>query len=103
MRKLSVTQIVLGIFVVGSLFAWMVWISPGYHIREGIIPGSDTVIRSIGLIKPNPLLGVWAVVYPILGLSVFGCGIAQYFKARQQTTHKEDALGSGDESRAVKV
>ena len=101
--KLAIAQIVLGIFVVGSLFAWMVWISPGYHIREGIIPGSDTVIRSMGLIKPNPLLDVWAVIYPILGLSVFGCGTAQYFKARQQTTHKEDTLESGDENSVVKV
>jgi len=91
------------VLIVGSIFAWMVWISPGYHIREGIIPGSDTVIRSIGLIKPNPPLYFWAVVYPILGLSVFGCGIAQYFKAKQQTTHNEDALESGDESKAVKV
>ncbi len=82
MTKLAIAQIVLGILVVGSLFAWMVWISLGYHIREGIIPGSDTVIRSIGLIKPNPLLDVWAVVYPILGLSVFGCGIAQFVKVK---------------------
>ena len=103
MTKLAITQVILGVLVVGSIFAWMVWISTGYHIREGIIPGSDTVIRSIGLIKPNPLLGVWAVVYLILGLSVFGCGIAQYFKARQQTTHKEDALKSGDESKVVRV
>ena len=103
MTKLAIAQIVLGVLIVGSIFAWMVWISPDYHIREGIIPGSDTVIRSIGLIKPNPLLGAWAVVYLILGLSVFGCGIAQYFKARQQTISKGDKLESGDENRVVKV
>jgi len=103
MTKLAIAQIILGVLIVGALFAWMVWVSPGYQIREGIIPGSDTVIRSMGLIKPNPLLDVWAVVYLVLGLSVLGCGIAQFVKARRQANSKRGKLESGDENSVVKV
>ena len=62
MKKFATVQIILGILVVSSLFAWIAWVSSGYHIPEGIIPGSDTVIRSMGLHKPKPSLGIWAGV-----------------------------------------
>ncbi len=103
MKKLAIAQIVLGILVVGSLIYWMGWLSTGYHIREGTIPGSDTVIHSMGLVAPNPLLDAWTVVYLMLGLSVFGCGIAQFVKARHKTTSKAGELESSDESKVVKV
>ncbi len=95
MKKLAIAQIVLGIFVVGSLFAWMVWLSNGYHQYEGIVPGSDTVIRIFGLLKPNPLMDVWMVAYLVLGLAVLGCGIAQFVKAKRQVTDIADEPESG--------
>ena len=90
MKKLAIAQIVLGILVVGSLFAWMVWLSTGYHQYEGIVPGSDTVIRILGLLKPNPLMDAWMVVYLVLGLAVLGCGIAQFVRAKRQATDIAD-------------
>ncbi len=102
MKKLAIAQIVLGILAVGSLVAWNVWVSPGYHIREGILPDGNT-IRSMGLLKANPLMGAWTVVYLVLGLSVFGCGLAQLVKATHKPASKAAELESGDENRAVMV
>ena len=104
MKKLAIAQIVLGILVVGSLIYWGEWVSTGYHIHEGILPGDDGTIRRIlGLHAPNPLIDAWAVVYLGLGLSVLVCGIAQYVKARRQATGKGEKLESGDDDRVVKV
>jgi len=101
-KKLAIAQIVLGILVVGSLIYWGEWVITGYPIHEGILPDS-TIRRILGLTKQNPLAPAWMVVYFVLGLSVFGCGIAQYVKARHKTTGKGDKLESGDENRVVKV
>ena len=102
MKKLAIAQIILGIVVVGSLIYWGEWVSTGYHIHEGT--GDDGTIRRIlGLTKQNPLELAWMVVYFMLGLSVFGCGIAQFVKARHKTTGKGDKLESGDENRVMKV
>ena len=79
MKRLALTQIVLGALVVGSLIYWMGWLSSGYHIREGIAP-DGTTIRSLPLLIPNPALHVWSILYPALGLTILGCGIAQYFR-----------------------
>jgi len=104
MKKLAIAQIVLGILVVGSLIYWGEWVSTGYHIHEGILPGDDgTIHRILGLHAPNPLIDAWAVVYLVLGLSVLVCGIAQYVKARHQATGKEGELESGDDNGMLKV
>ncbi len=79
MKKLAIVQIVLGMLVIGSLVYWMGWLINGYHIREGIAP-DGTIIRISPLLKPNPALDVWSILYPVLGLTVLGCGVAQYFK-----------------------
>ncbi len=99
--KLAITQIVLGALIVGSLVWFIGWVEWDYGsftiLREGIevemLPLPGWIVRMIS----------WKVFSFVLSLSVLGCGIAQYFKARQQTTYKEDALESGDESKAVKV
>ncbi len=93
MKKLAIIQIVLGVLIVGSLIYWMGWISSGYHIREGIDP-DGTTIRSLPLLKPNPTLDVWAILYPALGLTVLGCGIAQYFgRGRKRLAVAQIVLG----------
>ena len=79
MKKLAIAQIILGALVVGSMIYWMGWLSSGYHIWEGITP-DGTTIRSLPLIVPNPALNVWSILYPVLGLAVLGCGIAQYIR-----------------------
>jgi len=101
-KKLAIAQIILGILVVSSLIYWVIWVSTGYLIHEGT--GDDGTIRRIlGLTKQNPLAPSWMVVYFVLGLSVIGCGIAQFVKARHKTTGKGDRLESGGENRVVKV
>ncbi len=102
MKKLAIAQIVLGVLVVGSLYAWMVWVSTGYHAHEGILP-DGTILRISGLLKPNPLMDAWSVVYSVLGLSVFGCGLAQLVKTRYKTASKAAELESSYEDREVKV
>ncbi len=85
MKKLAIAQIVLGILVVGSLVFWMGWVEPGYHDAFGVDPDGNIRIRILGLVAPNPLVDAWAVIYLVLGLSVLGCGIAQYLNAGHQT------------------
>lgn len=101
MKKLAIAQIVLGILVVGSLFAWMVWLSTGYHRSVGTDPDGNIILGVLGLLKPNSLMDVWTVVYLVLGLSVLGCGIAQYVRVRRQAIGMGDELEGGDESGKV--
>ena len=103
MKKLTFTQIILGMLVVGSLIYWMVWLSTGYYHSVGTDPDGNIILHVMGLPKPNPFMEVWAVVYLMLGLSVLGCGIAQYFKARRQSAGIGDKPESGDENTVVKV
>ncbi len=103
MTKLAITQIVLGILVVGSLVFWMVWVQTGYHDAFGVDPDGNIRIRILGLTKQNPLEPAWMVTYFMLGLSVLGSGIAQYFKARRKKTAKGDRLERGAESKVVEV
>jgi predicted phage tail protein len=103
MKKLAIAQIVLGILVIGSLIYWVSWVSTGYHIHEGIFPSDNSTIRIMGLLKPNPLMDAWTIVYFMLGLSVLGCGITQYFKARRQARSIRDEPESGDDDGMVEV
>ena len=104
MTKLAITQIILGVLIVGSLISWAGWVSTGYLYAEGTVPGTDT--RVIGVFG-NPgraiLLETWQYIYFTLGLSVLGCGIAQYFKARRKKAAKGDRLERGAESKVVEV
>ena len=85
--KLAITQIVLGALIVVSFFIFVEYIIPGYY-REVMIDSDGNVIGHVlGLHKPNALLDIWSIIYPILGLAVFGCGLAQYLQARRKTTN----------------
>ena len=76
--------------------------STGYYESVGTTPDGN-IIHELGLQKPNPLMDAWAIVYPLLGLSVLSCGIAQFVKARHKITGKAAELNSGNESSEVKV
>jgi len=78
-KKLAIVQIILGALVVGSFIYWGDWISSGYHTREGIVP-DGYIVRELPLLAPNPALDAWSILYPVLGLAVLGCGIAQYLR-----------------------
>ena len=95
MKKLAIAQIVLGVFVVGYLLFWANRISAGYNIHEGLVPGTDIVLHCMALIKPNPLITAWSLIFLALGLAVIGCGMLQYFEARRQATGKENERDSG--------
>ena len=86
----------LGVLVVGSLVFWMGWVSPGYHDAFGVDPDGNIRIRILGLIAPRPLIGVWAGIYFMLGLSVLGSGIAQHLSARRQ------AVGRGGQAWGIR-
>ncbi len=103
MKKLALTQIILGILVVGSLVFWIGWVQTGYHDAFGADPDGNIRFRILGLLKPNPLMGVWAVIYFMLGLSVLGSGIAQFLKGRRSKTAEEDKLEVSNENRGVRL
>ncbi len=85
--KLAVTQMVLGALIMMSIFLFVEYVIPGYY-DEVMIDSNGNVIGHVlgGLHKPNVLLDIWSIIYPVLGLAVFGCGLAQYLQARRKTT-----------------
>ena len=81
--RFAITQIVLGVVIVGSLVWFIGWIELDY--------GSYTkLVESVGEVEVHPLPGwimrliFWKVVSFILGLAVLGVGIAQFINARRQ-------------------
>lgn len=103
MKKLAIVQVALGMLIIGSLVYWMGWLSTGYHVYQGTIPGSNNTLGSMGLPAYNPFLNVWKVGFLALGLSVLGCGIVQYIRARGQTAGKWYQLERSDSGRVTKV
>jgi len=78
--KLAITQIVLGVVIVGSLVWFIGWVEWDYGsftiLREGIevemLPLPGWIVRMIS----------WKAVSFMLGLSVLGLGIIQFLKAK---------------------
>ncbi len=81
MKKLAVVQIILGGLIIGSLIYWEGRLSPGYHNLEGTAPDGMRIFI-MPMLRMNPGLIAWELLYPALGLAVLGCGIARYFKTR---------------------
>jgi hypothetical protein len=77
--KLAIAQIVLGVLIVGSLVWFIGWVEWDYGSFTKLIKGVE--------VEFHPLPGwmtrliSWKVASFVLGLSVLGCGIAQYLKA----------------------
>ncbi len=82
-KKLAITQIILGALIIGSAVYWIGWLSDGYHILEGTTPDGET-IRTFPLLAPNPPMYIWSLLQPSLGLAVLGCGIVQLFRTRSE-------------------
>jgi len=81
--KLAIAQIVLGVFILASLFGFATWVEPGFtHIRIPSAEGGDVITDIFLNPGRNIPMIIWTSVYLLLGLSVLGCGIAQYLKAR---------------------
>jgi len=80
--KLAITQMTLGLLIIGSLFAFAVWIEPGFYHVE--ILNEAGIVTGGAFFNPgrNIPMRTWQAIYLVLGLSVLGCGIAQYLKAR---------------------
>jgi len=78
--KLAITQMVLGVLIVGSLVWFIGWVEWDY--------GSFTILRGGIEVEMLPLPGwlirliSWKAVSFMLGLSVLGCGIGQFLKAK---------------------
>ncbi len=78
--KLAITQIVLSVLIVGSLVWFIGWVEWDYGSFTKLIRGIE--------VEFHPLPGwtmrliSWKVISFMLGLSVLGCGIAQFVKAR---------------------
>jgi hypothetical protein len=79
MKKLAVTQIVLGALLIASFLLYVLVVESGYWRLEIIdLEGNIVGFKHImGLHRFNPLLAVWMLGYPVLGILITGCGIAQ--------------------------
>ena len=78
--KLAITQIVLGVLIIGSLVWFIGWVEPDY--------GSFTKLIEDVEVEFHPLPGwivrliSWKAASFVLSLSVLGCGIAQFLKVK---------------------
>ena len=81
--KLAIAQMVLGVFILASLFGFAAWVEPGFaHIRIPSAEGGNVITDIFLNPGRNIPMVIWSAVYFVLGLSVLGCGIAQFVKAR---------------------
>ncbi len=78
--KLAITQIVLGVLIIGSLVWFIGWVEWDYHPVTRLIEGVEVEIRP----WPGWTMRMisWKAVSFVLGLSVLGLGIAQFVKER---------------------
>ena len=83
--KLAITQVILGVFIIGSLVWFIGWVEYDY--------GPLTIVKDrFGEIEMNHLPGwemrliIWKAGSFILGLSVIGTGIVQKVKIRKNET-----------------
>ena len=82
--KLAITQIILGVFILASLFGFAAWVEPGFtHIRIPSAEGGDVITDIFLNPGRNIPMVIWSAVYFVLGLSVLGCGIAQFVKEKR--------------------
>lgn len=96
--KLAIAQMVLGVFILGSLFGFVAWVEPRfYHVQIRPTPtaeptepgepadepteGSEVVTHIFFNPGRNIPMRSWQGIYLVLGLAVLGCGIAQFIKA----------------------
>ena len=81
--KLAVVQMVLGVLIVASLFGFIAWVEPGFtHIQIPPAEGSNVVTEIFLNPGRNIPMMSWTAVCLVLGLSVLGCGIAQFVKVK---------------------
>ena len=84
MKKLAVTQMVLGALAVASLVGFVIWVEPHfYHVLIPPVEGSDIGYGMFFNPGRNISMRTWQTVYLALGISVIGCGVVQYRKARR--------------------
>ncbi len=78
--KLAITQMVLGVLIIGSLVWFIGWVEPDYGSSTKLIRGVEVEFHPL----PGWLIRLisWKAVSFMLGLSVLGCGIGQFLKAK---------------------
>ena len=78
--RLAIAQIVLGVLIVGSLVWFIGWVEWEYGSYTKLDKDVEVVIHPL----PGWIIRMisWKVASFLLGLSVLGCGIAQFIKAR---------------------
>jgi hypothetical protein len=78
--KLAVTQIVLGIIIIGLMVWYIGWVEPetASFIRD--IEGYDVELLPLSAWATGVI--VWKAVSFLLGLAILACGVVQYKQAR---------------------
>lgn len=78
---MAIAQIVLGALIVGSLVWFIGWVEYDYGSYTKLIRGIEVEFHAL----PGWIMQLisWKVTSFLLGLSVLGCSIAQFVKARR--------------------
>lgn len=94
MKKLAITQIIIGILLLASFFVYIFLVEPGYSKLE-VIDGGGNVIgywEILGLHRFNPVAAVWMFGFPVLGVATTVLGIAGLVKALRGSVGKRFAV-----------
>ncbi|UCH43707.1 MAG: hypothetical protein JSW16_03995 [Dehalococcoidales bacterium] len=89
MRRLAVVQVVLGALIIGALVWFIGWVEYDYGSFTEIVdnPAGGGTVE----VEMNPVPGwvikmvTWKAAGFVLGISVLGCGLAQWVRAREVT------------------
>ena len=87
MKKLAIAQVVLGVLIIGALVWFIGWVEYDYgSFTERIDnPAGGGTVE----VEMHPVSGwvvqmiSWKAVGFMLGLSIIGCGLAQWVRARE--------------------
>ena len=89
MRRLAIAQVVLGVLIIGALVWFIGWVEYDYGSFTEMVenPAGGGMVEVEMSHVPGLVVKMvtWKVVGFMLGLSVLGCGLAQWFGAREVT------------------
>jgi hypothetical protein len=75
--KISIIQILSGIFIIILLVLFTRFVLPGYHNDVVLDKNGNVIGQVMGLQPLNIPLIIWSIIYFFLGMAVFICGVIQ--------------------------
>jgi hypothetical protein len=78
--KLAITQIILGVLIIGSLVWFVGWVEPDSGSFVKLVEGYEVELLPL----PGWITQVifWKAVSFVIGVAILGCGITQCLRAK---------------------